>query len=905
MNWVIQLRCSAWGLVQASLVGLGLASFGCSDVKPEFPEQDRVVIEPFRSTVILSDADLEDIEVNESDGTIEMLASAPSVASLQRGRVIVAGKSEGTPHGLLRVVRSVVTEDDRVRLETLHAPIQLAFRKVHIETMRRSTGELGSSAWSSDRELLTFDPFRRHVGASQSLDAIIFDGDGDPKTTNDQVSVSGELAGAVEFLFKLDFDWGAFDDLPGFVEDCLLSLLELEFECSLTSLMPEAKAVMEVTPSLASRIDLQGAAVLDFQKDVQLFESNVGQLVFGPIVVTPNVRILASVEGEASSRFATSVDAAVYFDSSVTLSSKHPTTPAYQPPRLREVSFDPRPPEVTLRANARAALGVELSLLIYGVTGPYARAQAYGEVNADVFRSPCVELLAGLQGSLGVKLTTPAFLFINPIDLFNWQVEFDAFEEVLDVPVPPCEPPPDASMLPPGAGPDAAHLASPTFEPWSRTLSSLLDSGGANPGGTTYWLDQQRAIDGRVVVTAKASQAIVKLEENGEVVWAKSLEDSLGLTSTLHPVRSVATKDAAMFVLAEADIPPLRIVKLTQSGNVLWSRTLEVPDAIQCGVKPVAVTRDSGSGFYVVTACPFTRLFHITHLDEYGVVLGSTRVEDPSASGLEPTVATQVNGEVFVSGRLRNEGASDSMFGFRQDADGQLVFAERYVACESGPDVFPYRAIASSEGDITVAGRGGAQHNGFVARLKRDGSVGFASFPGFGFGLGSVFVVDGIAELPTTGFIVSGSSVALTGAPPENTPGFALLQLDAVGKPIWSRRYTMMDGDGEYQPASETDISLTDDGGVLVSGFARQSETGIAADLWFMKVFARDGHIDFTPGKAVAGDLGSAEGPIVALDCSLSTASWSPTIEEEPAMVTHPADVMASNWTATVTAQTP
>ena len=98
-----------------------------------------------------------------------------------------------------------------------------------------------------------------------------------------------------------------------------------------------------------------------------------------------------------------------------------------------EVSFDPRPPEVTLRANARAALGVELSLLIYGVTGPYARAQAYGEVNADVFRSPCVELLAGLQGSLGVKLTTPAFLFINPIDLFNWQVEFDAFEEVLDL----------------------------------------------------------------------------------------------------------------------------------------------------------------------------------------------------------------------------------------------------------------------------------------------------------------------------------------------------------------------------------------------------------------------------------------------------------------------------------------
>lgn len=889
------------------MIALGVVSAGCGDGGPNGqsqPEQDRVEIEPFRSTVILSEMDLADIEVDESDGTIEVPASAPSVTRLRPGRVIVAGESERTPHGLLRIVRSVVTDGDRVRLETLHAPIQLAFRKVHIETTRRSTGELGAQAWPGDRSLLVFDPFRRHVGASQRLDAIIFDGDADPETTNDQVAVNGELAGAVEFLFKLEFDWGAFEDLPSFVEDCLLSLLELEFDCSLTSLMPEAKAVMEVTPSLASRIELHGAAVLDFQKDVQLFESNVGQLVFGPVVITPNVRILASVQGEASARFASSVDAALHFDTSVTLSSKHPNAPVYQTPRLREVSFDPRPPEVTLRANARAALGVELSLLLYGVTGPYARAQAYGEVNADVFRSPCVELRAGLQGSLGVKLTTPAFLFINPIDLFDWRVDFDAFEEVLDVPVPPCDPPPEASTLPPGAGPDAAHLAGPTFEPWSRTLSSVLAGAGANPGGTTYWLDQRRAIDGRVVVAAKGSAALVKIDESGDVIWAKSLEDSVGVTSTLHPVRTVPTKDAAMLVLAEAGIPPLRLVKLTQSGNVLWSRTLDIPDPTQCGVKPVALTRDSGSGFYVVTACPFTHSFHVTHLDEHGQVLRATRVADPSVAGLEATVAAQANGELFVAGRM-NEGTFDSMFGYRQGADGQLVFTERYVACDAGPDVIPVRAIVSPEGDITVAGRGGAQHNGFVARLKRDGSVGFASFPGFGFGLGGVFVLDSIAELPTTGYIVSGSTIRLTAAPPDGTPGLALLQLDAVGRPIWSRRYTMKDADEEYVAASETDITLTDDGGVLLSAFARQNATAIPGDLWFMKVFARDGHIEFAPSKALAGPTGGAESEIVALPCSLSTAPWSPSIEDEPAVATHETDVTASVWTGTVTAQTP
>lgn len=204
-----------------------------------------------------------------------------------------------------------------------------------------------------------------------------------------------------------------------------------------------------------------------------------------------------------------------------------------------------------------------------------------------------------------------------------------------------------------------------------------------------------------------------------------------------------------------------------------------------------------------------------------------------------------------------------------------------------------------------VAGRGGAQHNGFVARLKRDGSVGFASFPGFGFGLGSVFVLDSIAELSTTGYIVSGSTIHLTGASPDDTPGLALLQLDAVGRPIWSRRYTMKGADDEYLPASQTDLTLTDDGGVLLSAFARQTATGIPGDLWFMKVFARDGHIEFAPDKALATPLGDGESPLVALPCSLSSSSWSPTIEGEPALVTQPSEVTASRFMGAVTAQTP
>ncbi|MFO7179220.1 MAG: hypothetical protein DIU78_011015 [Pseudomonadota bacterium] len=899
MNSLPRLRGSRFAATVISMVAFALFGCGGGEERTDPSEQDVVEIEPFPSTVMLTDADLADIEVSETDGIIELSADAPSATELRKGRVFVAGRSERTPNGLLRIVKSVETDGDRLRLETLHAPLQLAFRKVHIEAARRSTGDLGALEGESDREPLALGG----VGASKSLEAILFDGDGDEDTNNDQIAVNGELSGNVEFEFELDFDWGAFEDLPGFVEDCVNGLLELEFDCSLTELLPEAKTSLVVTPSLGSRLDLEGAAVLDFEKEVQLFQSNLGVLVFGPIVITPNVRILATVEGAASARFATSVDAALHFDTSVSLSSRNPGAPDFQPPMLRDVTFDARPPEVTLMARARAGLGVELGLLVYGVVGPYARAEGYGEIDANVFRSPCVELRAGLAGRLGLRLSTPAILFLEPIDLFDWHADFDVLSTVLDVPVPPCEPPPDASTLPPGAGPDGEHLANPTFEPWSRTLDSVFHSGGAIPGGSTYWIDQGRAIDGRIVVGGRGAEALVKIDENGNVIWVKSLEDANGFT--LHPVRTIPTRDAAMLVLAEPDFPPLWLVKVTQSGTVLWSRTLEIPDVVSCGLKPVGLTRDSGDGFFVLTACTFTHAFHRIHIDAHGEVLSAVKVTDPNASGLEATVATRVGDDVFVAGQLRHAGEPDSMFGLRQTEEGELVFARRYVACDEGPDVFPVRAVVSPEGDVTVAGRGGAEHNGFVARLKPNGSVGFASFPGFGFGLGSVFVVDSIAELPTTGYIVGGSSVRLTGDGMLEVPNFTLLQLDAVGKPIWSRHYTLQGADGKARAAAQTDLTLTDDGGILVSGYAQQSETSTREDLWVMKVFARDGHIDFESNKAIASDPDDPADAITNLTCSLSAERWEPEIEDDPGVATVPDEATSVPWAAEVTSQTP
>ena len=101
-----------------------------------------------------------------------------------------------------------------------------------------------------------------------------------------------------------------------------------------------------------------------------------------------------------------------------------------------------------------------------------------------------------------------------------------------------------------------------------------------------------------------------------------------------------------------------------------------------------------------------------------------------------------------------------------------------------------------------------------VVRLLSDGRVGFATFPGFGFGAGSVFVIDSFAELPTTGYVAGGSAVRFTGSTVEAVPSAALLGLDATGAVLWSNRYTF-GHDGAYQASGHVGVRLTDDGGIL------------------------------------------------------------------------------------------
>src|SRR5262249_56028660 len=131
------------------------------------------------------------------------------------------------------------------------------------------------------------------------------------------------------------------------------------------------------------------------------------------------------------------------------------------------------------------------------------------------------------------------------------------------------------------------------------------------------------------------------------------------------------------------------------------------------------------------------------------------------------------------------------------------------------PDAIPSQALVGPQGEVTIAGSGGAQHNGTFVRILPDGSLGFATFPGFGFGVGSVFLLDSLAELPTTGYVAGASHIRFNGIEPDETASTGLVGLDAAGHIRWAMRYSF-GAPGAYVPSGPTAVRLTADAAAFV-----------------------------------------------------------------------------------------
>jgi hypothetical protein len=51
--------------------------------------------------------------------------------------------------------------------------------------------------------------------------------------------------------------------------------------------------------------------------------------------------------------------------------------------------LEARKTELAIMADGRLSLGARLSISLYGVAGPYAQADSFAEIAADISQDPC------------------------------------------------------------------------------------------------------------------------------------------------------------------------------------------------------------------------------------------------------------------------------------------------------------------------------------------------------------------------------------------------------------------------------------------------------------------------------------------------------------------------------------
>lgn len=844
------------------------AGVGCSSSEDAAAPSDELSFELFDTTKRLSDADLAGL-VSAPDGTLTFATAPASLADLAPGNVILAGLSAATPEGLLRYVTGVERDGAKLTIHTQQASLPLAFRRLHVKSQRDVTG-FGSRPWTTnDLSPRTLRPTTELLGgnadAELPLDFQLYDADGDPTTTNDQVGIKGSLGGGFHYGISLDVDWGAVTKLPQAVSDCLLGAIKLQLDCTPAKLLPEVKLAFEADPYMKAHVSLYGAASLAYEKNWNLITIPLSPIPIGPLVFIPSVDITAKVQGSAGAGFSVGAHGLIELKSSVALSSK--TGPDVTPIAIKNIDFAADDTKVILQAQAKVGVGARLNVQLYGVVGPYAQATAFAQVQADAFANPCWSLHVGVDTVLGVRVTSPTLPFIGSVTLLDWKgLELTPIDKVLTSGT--CLPVEKGPPLPPGSGPDAVTYATPSFSPWAHVSSPVGDDGVVNSFlvDGLEWTNLAPTIDARYAAVGSRNESVVKFDDAGNLIWSRRYRpDTLTPFITLR--RLVPTHDASMLILAKGGTAErMSLLKIGQNGGIWFRKHIELPADAKCDLEPFEIVRDAQSGFFVLGTCPDEQHAALVHVDENAEFLSVQLFGDvdPATRTIVPSAMTRFGDDVVVMGASSTTAEGTRMFAIRlSGVDASPKWSNRILGCPTAVDLHPAEARVNADNQLTIVGTAADHRAGMVMRIKDDGSLSFVNLNYLDAKGDLPYNMHSFAELPTTGILIAGSTHDTT-QPTTQPTSLVVASLDSIGRTLWTKLYTLPNN----RSLNQASLRITDDGGVVVSGIAQHTSMP-GGSLFTMKAFAKDGDLKGAPGVTVTS---MAALPPVA--CASQVVPW-------------------------------
>jgi hypothetical protein len=736
------------------------ADAGETDGSADAP--DRVEYTLATGAILLDDALVAGLQPVEGSGEVLVFdALATGVEDIAVNTVLVSGLTDATPRGLLRRVTAIENDGTTLTLQTEQAALTAAFSALDADvTLELQNAQVD---WSVGNQAVDQQKDSGGESFGGQYDWIVFDGDDDPFTVDDQVRISGELSASASYEFGLSYDLGVLDDI-----------LELDFPPDFDSFDIDLRVGLGAEARATIDLLLSGRAALGFQKKVEIGRTYLTPIGAGPLVFLPVIRAVAGVTGSVPGSFEIRFAEEAGFAAGASYSFDDGFQTVWEPPYATNTAASA---DVELGASARAYVDIEIDFLLYGIVGPKGGLSIYAEAEGNVFSEPCWRAAAGLEAFLGLRLE------LFTVELVDWDKRWPIVET--EIGTGSCE-----------TG-EAVDPPPPFSRGWNESVSVLYGSDSA-------FTDVEPAIDGTWLIGGRSVTSLIKMDRQGTPVWARALIEEAVLPTPVAFNAVITRPDGGIAAATERGL----LVQLDAAGH--FQSAVELDTASEADAVPSDIVADGAGGYWIST----------THSPLDGQP-GDVALIHYTAEGEVTAQAWGVDGAyetpwdlfwwndelwLLVAQTDYSLPNPSTAWLLRFSASGEMIDQTHITTCGNGDTVVLRTALVTESNRLVLGGyHGFSSTRALLLNIDESRTIDWTSSHSPTAIIG--FDVSSITQLEGGALLVAGQR--LYAAPDD----IFVARTDSIGRMLWLQRIG-----GTSWEAGATVVQQGDGNGLLVGG---------------------------------------------------------------------------------------
>jgi hypothetical protein len=354
------------------------------------------------TTKVLDSAGMSSLTISPDGSTITMSTSSGVATTLQAGDILASAPSSAAPHGLLRKIVSVSTNNGEIVATTATGTLAAAIQQANVQF----TTTLSSSDINSVRALrkgVTIYKGQRYKGQSFPSRKTIHRGKA-------YVSLGSDICsgGQIVIMKMKDVEIVPNLDVNGTIELCG----DLGVQVGFNWLALQVNSLTAtVTFAEHTELTVTGSAnVGEVNAKYPIADVTFGDVVIPvagfPLDVVPEIVLQVGANGTIGA----SLYADVAQNASVTGGfsfTNGQVSPIFPPPTVTVQSSVGTDAGLT----ATASIEADVTLLFYDIAGPYFSPQAYLQLDVAPEQNPWWTLSGGLEGPTGLQLNPDLDMF--------------------------------------------------------------------------------------------------------------------------------------------------------------------------------------------------------------------------------------------------------------------------------------------------------------------------------------------------------------------------------------------------------------------------------------------------------------------------------------------------------------